>query len=55
MTLWQTTTPLEGQEQEIEFTDRQLEQLDAIDNSVYQTILTFLNKTKKSFRGICSI
>ena len=42
-------TPLEEQEQEIEFSDRQIEQLDDIDNSVYQTILIFLNKTEDEF------
>lgn len=34
------------EELEIELSGRQIEQLDAIDNTVYQTILTFLNKTK---------
>ena len=32
------------EELEIELSGRQIEQLDAIDNTVYQTILTFLNK-----------
>ena len=34
------------EELEIELSGRQIEQLDAIDNTVYQTILTFLNKTE---------
>ena len=34
------------EEPEIELSGRQIEQLDAIDNAVYQTILTFLNKTE---------
>lgn len=37
------------EELEIEFSGRQIEQLDAIDNAVYQTILTFLNKTEDEF------
>lgn len=38
-----------SEEPEIEFSDRQIELLDAIDNAVYQTILTFLNKTEDEF------
>ena len=38
-----------SEEPEIEFSDRHIEQLDAIDNAVYQTILTFLNKTEDEF------
>ena len=37
------------EEPEIELSGRQIEQLDAIDNAVYQTILTFLNKTEDEF------
>ena len=37
------------EELEIELSGRQIEQLDAIDNTVYQTILTFLNKTEDEF------
>ena len=38
-----------SEEPEIEFSGSQIEQLDAIDNAVYQTILTFLNKTEDEF------
>ncbi|WP_209341381.1 hypothetical protein [Flavonifractor sp. AGMB03687] len=38
-----------SEEMEIEFSDRHIEQLDEIDNAVYQTILTFLNKTEDEF------
>lgn len=38
-----------SEEPEIEFSDGQIELLDAIDNAVYQTILTFLNKTEDEF------
>ena len=37
------------EELEIELSGRQIEQLDAIDNAVYQTILIFLNKTEDEF------
>ena len=37
------------EELEIELSGRQIEQLDAIDNAVYQTILNFLNKTEDEF------
>ena len=37
------------EELEIEFSGRQIEQLDTSDNAVYQTILTFLNKTEDEF------
>ena len=37
------------EELEIEFSGRQIDQLDAIDNAVYQTILAFLNKTEDEF------
>ena len=43
------------EELEIELSGRQIEQLDAIDNAVYQTILNFLNKTEDEFPGICII
>ena len=33
----------------VEFTERQIEQIDAIDNAVYETILTFLDKTEDEF------
>lgn len=38
-----------NERQRAEFTERQIEQIDAIDNAVYETILTFLSKTEDEF------
>lgn len=43
------------EELEIELSGRQIEQLDAIDNAVYQTILTSSTRRKMNFPGICII
>ena len=42
-------TELSPPQAEVELSAAQVEQLDAIDNSVYETILVFLNKTESEF------